>query len=224
MRAGGVVQLAVARRGAQRRLHLGQRLLELRARGQRLGQPVPAARHLRRDGQRLVELALRFVEQARRPQRVGVDRHRFGIARRVVAQRRRFALRFLELADQQRRLHDADARPQLQRRIVGVGGESERLTRFVEARLLVEQRGELELQLGIVAGAAALRRRSRRRHTRPRPAVRVRPSAYWPSLEQVGLLPGCSRACRRRGAPSSSARGRRPAPGAPQSTSDSGRR
>ena len=126
----------------------------------------------------------------------------------------RFALRLLELADQQRRLHDADARAHPQRGVVGVGGPTERLARFVEARLVVEQARR--------AGTAARHRRPARglratvppRHTSPRPAHRERPSAYWPSLGRaVTSPPGCSRARRRRRAQSIQrpGAGRRPA-------------
>ena len=160
--AGGVMELAVAGRGAQRRLHLVQGLFEARARGQRLGQAVAAARHVGRDRQRVAELAFRFVEQAGRPQGVGVHGDGLGVLGRVVAQRGGFLLRLLEFADQERGLHHADPRPQAQRRILGVGREAKRRAGLVEARLLVEQRGQLVLQLGVVARPAAFERETHR--------------------------------------------------------------
>ena len=51
------------------------------------------------------------------------------------AQRRGFLLRLLELADQERGLHDADPRPQAQRRIVGVGREAKRTQRASSKRV-----------------------------------------------------------------------------------------
>ncbi len=93
--------------------------------------------------------AIGFVEESGRPQRVAIQRDRFWIAGRERSECLGFAPGPSELGDLQRRANRAFARANGQLGIGGLRRLIEGLQRFLVTRLVVEQRRELQLKIGV---------------------------------------------------------------------------
>ena len=99
----GVMDLEIARGEPERRLRLGERFIEVSARGERFCHPVMPACQIRHPRQRVAILSFRVLEPARGPERVAVERQHLGTAGIGLGQTLRLAARQVELGDAQRR-------------------------------------------------------------------------------------------------------------------------
>ena len=117
------------------------------------------ARRIRGDRRCVAIRAIGFVEESSRPQRVTVERDGFRIFWCERLERFGFALGTRELGDLQRGTNGPFTSANGQLRVARLGGLVEGLQRFLVTRFVVEERGELQLQIRIGIGRSAKRER-----------------------------------------------------------------
>ena len=145
------VDVAVARRAGRRDERHVERLIETARGGERARDAEPRARRVRRLREPIAIRTIGFVEESGRPERIAVERDRFRIGWRELSERLGLASGLAELGHFQRRADAALTGAKGDDRVVGLGGLIERLKGFLVSGFVVEQRGELELEVGIGA-------------------------------------------------------------------------
>ena len=135
-----------ARRGDERHV---EGLIQTAGGGERAGDAEARTRRLRFLREAIPIRAIGFVEQSCRPERVAVERDGFRIVGRDLPERLGFAPGPTELGDLQRGADAPFAGTNGNERVVGPGRLIEGQQRFLVSGLVVEERGELELKIGV---------------------------------------------------------------------------
>ena len=149
------MNVAVARcdgRGGERHV---EGFVETAGRGERTRHPKAGARGIGSERHCVAVRAIGFVEESGRPQRVAIERDAFRVAGRERLECLGFTLGASELGNFQRGANRALTCANGQLRVGGLRRLIEGLQRFLIARFVVQQRGQLQLQIRVgIRGAA----------------------------------------------------------------------